>query len=326
MNRNFNIAEILESVDVLTADNIYKAYDKNKIIYRYKKFNNKKIDMSDNPKTEKIIIDAEQSLEKKDSKNNTHKGEQSPLILNTVTSSNLDLSEPLILKEEFIENEKNLQDYEELENNYTNEIKLLKSENVKKQEVIKDLNILLHDFKKQKRYSDLDNKINLYKADNNLLRKRMFDLSARETHLRLQISELSANKTINENKIAEESAKVEKDGINKLNIEIEHLSQKNNQLQSELFSLKKNKEHQSTDVNQKIKFFREEYSKIIVDKSDVQKKLEIAKNQLFVNEKNKIELKLALENLNQILASANIETRTFNNENEKFVNKTKKEK
>ena len=61
MNRNFNIAEILESVDVLTADNIYKAYDKNKIIYRYKKFN-KKIDMSDNPKTEKIIIDAEQSL------------------------------------------------------------------------------------------------------------------------------------------------------------------------------------------------------------------------------------------------------------------------
>ena len=40
MNRNFNIAEILESVDVLTADNIYKAYDKNKIIYRYKKFNN----------------------------------------------------------------------------------------------------------------------------------------------------------------------------------------------------------------------------------------------------------------------------------------------
>ena len=54
--------------------------------------------------------------------------------------------------------------------------------------------------------------------------------------------------------------------------------------------------------------------------------MEIAKNQLFVNEKNKIELKLALENLNQILASSNIETRTFNNENEKFVNKTKKEK
>ena len=325
MNRNFNIAEILESVDVLTADNIYKAYDKNKIIYRYKKFN-KKTDMSDNPKTEKIIIDAEQSLEKKDSKKNTHKSEQNPLILNTVASSNLDLSEPLILKEEFIENEKNLEDYEEIENNYIVKIKLLKSENIKQEEIIKDLNILLHDFKKQKRYSDLDAKIKLYQTDNTILRKKMFDLSATETHLRLQLSELSASQKLNENKITEENTKVEKDGINKLNIEIEHLLQKNNQLQSELFSLKKNKEHQSTDNNQKVKFFREEYSKIIVDKSDIQKKLEIAKDQLFVNEKNKMELKLALENLNQILASSNIETSAFNNKNEEFSNKTKKEK
>jgi hypothetical protein len=326
MNRNYNIAEILESVDVLTADNIYKVYDKNKIIYRYKKFNNKNIDMSDNPKTEKIIIDAEQSLKNKDMKYNTDKSKQSPLILNTVASSNLDLSEPLILEKEFIEDEKNLEDYKELENNYNNEIKLLQSENIKQQEIIKDLNILLYDFKKQKRYSDLDDKIKLYQKDNNALRKKMFDFSATETNLRLQLSKLTAAAEMSKNKIFEENNKSEKQEINKLNIQIEHLSQKNNQLQSELSSLQKDKGHQSTDVDQKIKFYREEYAKIIVDKSDVQKKLEIAKNQLFVNEKNKIELKLALENLNQILASSNIETKIFNNENEEFTNKTRKEK
>jgi hypothetical protein len=45
-----------------------------------------------------------------------------------------------------------------------------------------------------------------------------------------------------------------------------------------------------------------------------------------VNEQNKTKLKLALENLNQILSSSNIDTRTFGNINEIFENKNKEEK
>ena len=325
MRNNFNIAEILKSVDVIVSDNRYEAYDKNKIINRYKRFANKNINMSDNPKTEKIIIDAEESLKNKDSENNSEKIERSPLILNTVTSSNLDLSEPLILEKEFIEEERNLEDYD-LTESVIDENELLKSENIKQEEIIKDLNILLYNFKKQKVYSGLYNKIKLYQEDNASLRKKIFNLSEAETHLRLRLSELTLDKQVltldkqvDKEKVQtfEESAEAEKEEIEKLNIQIKNLSQKNNQLQSELLSLKKDKEYHSTDINQKIKFYREEYAKIIVDKSDVQRKLEISKNQLLVNEKNKIELKLALENLNQILSSSNIETRAFTNENEK---------
>ena len=136
MNRNFNIAEILKSVDVIVSDNRYEGYDKN-------------INMSGNPKTEKIIIDAEESLKNKDSENYSDKIEQSPLILNTVTSSNLNLSEPLILEKEFKEEEKNLEDYD-LTESIIDENELLKSENIKQEEIIKDLNILLYNFKKQK--------------------------------------------------------------------------------------------------------------------------------------------------------------------------------
>jgi len=361
MKRNFNVAEILKSVDVIVTDNKYEAYDKNKIINRYKRFANKNIDMSDNPKTEKIIFDAETSIQQKAERdlikeenlelarkrelrnleNNSDIIEPSPLVLNTATSSNSDLSKPLILEKEYIEVEKNLEDNDltenileeesnpkELENNYIHENELLKSENIKQEEVIKDLNTLLYNFKKQRVYSDLYKKIKLYQEDNAILRKKIFALSKTETHLRLQLSELTLDKQVNENKAQkfEESDEIEKKEIKKLNIQIENLSQKNNQLQSELLSFKNDKEKQSTNIDQKIKFYREEYAKVIVDKSDIQRKLEISKNQLLVNEKNKIELKLALENLNQILTSSNIETRAFGNENEEFVNKPRKEK
>ena len=76
---------------------------------------------------------------------------------------------------------------------------MLKSENIKQQEKIKDLNILLDDFNKQKRYSDLNDKINLYQEDNTTLRKKLFKLNELETRLRLQLSELKMDKQIDEN-------------------------------------------------------------------------------------------------------------------------------
>ena len=76
---------------------------------------------------------------------------------------------------------------------------MLKSENIKQQEKIKDLNILLDDFNKQKRYSDLNDKINLYQEDNTTLRKKLFKLNELETRLRLQLAELKMDKQIDEN-------------------------------------------------------------------------------------------------------------------------------
>mgnify|MGYP006171408949 CR=1 FL=1 len=65
MEKIFDIDEILKSVDAIVADNKYKTSDKN-------------TEMLINPITEKIIVDAEKSLK-------------------------LNLSETLILKEEFSE-------------------------------------------------------------------------------------------------------------------------------------------------------------------------------------------------------------------------------
>tara|TARA_Y100000741_G_scaffold356872_1_gene334048 strand:+ start:650 stop:886 length:237 start_codon:yes stop_codon:yes gene_type:complete len=69
MKSNFNVDEILKSIDDIVDNNKYKNPDKI-------------IDISVNPITEKIIIDAEESLS---------------------SSSNLNLLKPLILKEELSE-------------------------------------------------------------------------------------------------------------------------------------------------------------------------------------------------------------------------------
>ena len=212
MTRNFNITEILESIDILVDDNLDKNNNKNKIISNYKELTNTDIDMAVNPKTEKIIIDAEKSLKYKVSETNYNKAKQSALILNSKPSANLDLLEPLVLEKYFVEEENSFADEDleeiiideennikELENNYIYESKILKSENIKQQEKIKDLNILLDDFNKQKRYSDLNDKIKLYQEDNTTLRKKLFKLYELETHLRLQLSELKMDKQIDEN-------------------------------------------------------------------------------------------------------------------------------
>ena len=172
MTKNLNISEILESVDVIVSKSKDKVYKK-------------KIDMSDNPITEKIIMDAEQSLKNK-----------------TIKYSKLNLSDPLILENEFEEKENNIEDLNfvkinnNLEKSYINEIKKLKSENIKQDEIIKDLNILIQNFKKQKKYSDLYNKIKLYQDDNAELRKKIFNLKEIEDRLRKQVIELRLDKKV----------------------------------------------------------------------------------------------------------------------------------
>lgn len=334
MNKKFNVAEILLSVDAINSDKKYSAYVKlksksnnNRIIKKDIKMKNdklvlgrigsietydndeQKVDVLDgqqsfNLETEKIIFDAEESMH------------DTPLILKN--------EEILVLKNE-IKDEDIIKENNFNEKNYIHENEKLKYEQLKYQETIKDLIILLDDFKSKKRYSDLDSKIKLYQDDNTALRKKIFNLSEQENRLRVELAESRLNNQLDKNETQrfEEDTKEEKEKIKQLNIQIENLSQENTKLQLEVLSSKKENE---TDINQKIKFYREENAKIIIDKSDIQKKLEITKTQLLVNEQNKTKLKLALENLNQILSSSNVDTRTFGNINEIFENKNKEEK
>ena len=189
MKRNFNIDEILTSVDVIVTNNKNKPHNKNKVISRYKRFDNKNIGISDNLVTEKIIIDAEKSL-----KNNSNKIKQKPLILNKEYIEKKKILEDNNLIEDFIEEGNDLK---ELENNYIYKNELLKSENTRQEEIVKDLSVLLDNFKKQKIYSGLYEKIKLYQEDNAMLRKKILNLSNLEKNLRLQLAVLTQNKNIN---------------------------------------------------------------------------------------------------------------------------------
>ena len=60
MNKNFNVAEILQSIDAIVDDDKYKTIDKN-------------IDVLDDKITEKIINDAEKSIKNKNPEKNNDK-------------------------------------------------------------------------------------------------------------------------------------------------------------------------------------------------------------------------------------------------------------
>ena len=284
---------------------------------------------------ERIIIDAEKSLknEKKDDEYTE------TLQLNNLEEekfSETNQQETLILKDEFVNEEltednnieeNNLSDefiiegennIKELENNFVYENEKLKTQSIDQDEKIKDLSILVDSFKTDKRYSDLNSKIELYQADNAALRKKIFDLANNETTIRLQLADLELSKNIDQdkNQNPEQVETPSNENLNSLNEEIVILKQENKQLNEELSKFKKEKYSYSKNIDEKIQFYREENAKIIIDKSDIQRKLENTKDQLLVNEKNKHELKLALDNLNQILSASNIETKTFNNNSE----------
>ena len=175
MNKNFNINEILESIDVIIADN------KNKKI-------SKKIDISNNPKTEKIISDAEKSLDLK--------VKEVPMVLKKEFIETKEI-ENHNLTENIVEVENNL---EELKNNYALENQILKTKNLEHEEEIKDLSTLLDNFKEKDMYSDLYNKIKLYQEDNAILRKKIFKLLETETNLRLQLSKVTLRNQIDKEK------------------------------------------------------------------------------------------------------------------------------
>ena len=293
INKSTNIAEILESVDSIVSNDEYYNYGERKINNKNKKFANKKIDMKFNRDAEKIIIEAEKVHD--DKKVVTKPLE--PLVLKNTKDevvSNVDrkalslnFEKPLILLNEFKESNigaserKKLEDEnntEELDSNPAYEIKSLKNSNTQQDEKIKDLNILLNKFKSQERYSDLDKVITLYQKDNAVLRKKILRLEDVETSLRLQLTE--ANYDNNTKKTTSE--KIE--------------------------NLKKDKDANFKDIENKIQFYREENARIVIDRSEIQKKLENAKSRLLINEQSKRELKLALDKLNQILESSNIQT------------------
>ena len=276
--------------------------------------NEKKSDTPvDDSFTEKIILDAEDSL-------NNLKDE------NKLSEKNHE--EVLVLKDEFVvddiikSNNSNEEtsidetnDLEELENNYIYINEKLKSKSIEQNEKIKDLNILVDKFLSEERYADLNKNLKLYQEDNAALRQKIFQLANKETALRLQLTDLQLSETIekDKNKKFGESVAVDTENIKSLNEEILILKQENKQLKEELSKIKTEIDSRTKNIEEKIKFYREENAKIIIDKNTIYTKLENTKNQLSVNEATKHELKLALDNLNQILSSSNIETGTFAN-------------
>jgi len=347
--RRFNIAEILESVDSIVTTKKYNNYNKKKIIDKYRQFSNKKIDMIFNRDTEKIIIDAENSQDNKKNNNisieSTFENYKKTLILdNEFIEGNENVTEENYLEEKIFSLEEKVLDENSTEEthleekvfplkkehtkggdlaegkqkNFIDASEELKEENLKQKEKIKDLNILLDSFISQKRYTELDDKIKLYQEDNAILRKKIFDLSDKETALRLQLTdlEISENYEKGKNKQFEQSSILKSENTNSLNEEILTLKKKNEYSENELIKIKDDKEFSKRNNDEKLKFYREENAKIIIDKNEILRKLENTKDQLSANENNKHELRLALDNLNQILVSSNIETRTFSSKSE----------
>ena len=246
MDKKFNITEILESVGSINHDNSHNSDTK------------KKIDIKSNPETEKIINDAEKSIEDFEIDINNKMEKVNPAqALNVKNKSGTLIvgneSDTLILDNEFVEGknndlvENNPEELEEennlkdLESNFVYINEKLKNENIKKEEKIKDQTVLLDTFLNKKKHSDLYKNIKLYQEDNALLRKKILQLSDNETSLRLQISNLALDKEIKEKKEEKpkQSTKTEKLDIKELNIKIEDFSQKINQMATELLKLRK---------------------------------------------------------------------------------------
>ena len=280
----------------------------------------------DDSVTEKIILDAEVSLNNlKDENKLSEKNHEKVLVLEDELVVDDTIEENNSNEETYIEEGNNL---EELENNYIYLNENLKSKNIKQDEKIKDLNILVDKFSSKERYADLDKNLKLYQEDNAALRQKILQLSNKETALRLQLADLKLTEKIvkdNSQKF-EQSVVVNNENIKKLNEEISILKQEDKQLKEELSKLKKEKDSHSKNIEEKIKFYREENAKIIIDKNNIDTKLENTKNQLSVNEATKHELKMALDNLNQIISSSNIETGTFANRIEEPKQSVKNEK
>tara|TARA_B110000196_G_scaffold318655_1_gene334547 strand:- start:544 stop:1773 length:1230 start_codon:yes stop_codon:yes gene_type:complete len=323
-NKNTNMADINDTNKIIfDAEKSLKQKSERDIIKeenlelakRRRLRNEQNITAKENPLEENFIdeentIEGESVIQEEAVLDEKNLEQEKPLLLNNEDTELLNNEDTDEIKE--INDEDNIDptnnidaenNLKELENNFVYTQEKLKFENIKKDEKIKDLNILIGKFSNNERYSDLDKKIKLYQEDNAALRLKITLFSNTETKLRLKISDLEINN---------KSTEVEKDNFKNANQELLILKQENTELKDELLSISKDNGFNSKNAEEKIKFYREENAKIIIDKSDIQRKFENTKNQLIINEKNKNELKLALDKLNQILNSSNIETKAFN--------------
>ena len=151
--------------------------------------NEKKSDTPvDDSFTEKIILDAEDSLNNlKDENKLSEKNHEEVLVLKDEFVVD-DIIKSNNLNEETSIDEEN--DLEELENNYIYINENLKSKSIEQNEKIKDLNILVDKFLSEERYADLNKNLKLYQDDNAALRQKIFQLSDKESALRLQLADL----------------------------------------------------------------------------------------------------------------------------------------
>jgi len=131
-------------------------------------------------------------------------------------------------------------------------------------------------------------------------------------------SQIDENSEKIKNKKHKQPFVLSNDNINILSEEILALKKKNVYLENELTRIKGNQDSSSKNNDEKLKFYREEYARVIIDKSEILRKLENTKQKLSMNEKNKHELRLALDNLNRIIESTDIETTTFSNQKDKI--------
>ena len=195
-NKDFNISEILESVDFIVKAKDNKNYNNRKTIDKHKKFSNQKVDTPLNRDVEKIIIDAEKADDSKKIDNNFSE----PLILNNLKPEETSSIErntllpnsakPLILLNELKE--------------VNVETKMEKNISAKQNEKIKNLksskrtswSALLGNFQNQEKHSNLDKMLKLYQEDNVILRKKILILEDTETSLRLKLAEVNLDKNI----------------------------------------------------------------------------------------------------------------------------------
>jgi len=322
MMKNFNIAEILKSVDTIVSDNKPAMYKSNKIIDRAKKLNNKTVGL-DNWVTEKIIVDAEKIL---DAKNKKVSG------IDNGEKIDIKFSKPLILEnEETFETDnikkntsKNLLEKNENESLASNALEPLVLNKEYTVEKSKD------DIKESFLYKDdaLDDLVEENDdliENNHILNSKSLKLEEEIKDLNLVVKQFSENKRYSslDSKIKlyqADNATLRKKIFDltknetKLRLQISEIEMSLNIEKKKDSNIEKpvsidNASNQ--ELNEKINFFREENAKITIDKSVVQRKLENTKNQLVINENNKKELKKALDNLNSILSASNIESSTF---------------
>jgi len=136
-----------------------------------------------------------------------------------------------------------------------------------------------------------------------LLKKQIKNFKESEEKLRFQIIDIEQDKSILLQKIKKlnEFKNYEKNNINTK----EKLKSiyKQVEVQKRIFILLTN---HSTKIKQELSVFKESYERLIIENSEIKKRLVIAKEQIIAHEKNKLDLTLSINQLNEIISKENI--------------------